>query len=1642
MSLCKACEEELVLHLDPEDDVDEEAGASGAGPSTASTSVPDDLELPCGCHFHWQCLLDQSSDVALSLKCPNCSTQLPANDVGPSVTNQFLATPPGAAILTKYTNEGGVQENLDILPAITEEAYLESNPEARPARALHLMCAEGDLGGIVELLRDASDEIGDLASFIKYQDPLADMKSGLHLAIEHSQEESLWLLLWLCSTVPDSAFPEAARSLAQALAVGRLSVPAEEDIRGLQDTQGRTAADLAQQLQGPWASILGTGLLSMREFCVAPYLELARYAAQQAHLAQQLPHFNTTLPHRHRPQVLGVFWLFCKLPLKKYIALAILSIQRRPLSGVPRSLKPALLLTDRFLRGTWSRSFSATMASGAADKKNERSYLGSAVDSINPWANSRSTTPTHKAKPEENQQTGAPVNPEDHSTTHLYGQSPRTYPPGCPPLNVQWFHAVDAPKRKPQLASSGRSSQPEQPLLPPKKYSAFSLPDSKALEAEYQKLLQAMEGTRNRSPGNKRLPSRKRKVDATDDMAERPLGKEDLPTDSVRVPVNEDFLFDVDIEARELAPVYWLGPVYDVRRGTWFYQEGSTLRPCEENLAAQLEEGYLKTKPWQYVGRERSSSVARNNLTPKASREDLGSNMSSSSDNDGVHNDSKAPSSTPTAQTEPKSYRLFGTHMNTMVTYQDANTAWLSSESMLSWVTSSVYQRFAGGSYMSGVKLIRGHSEPSKNRDKDKDQNKEKSSDSEQVTTEDALSLDEEQQKLLKRRSAPPATRASYDESSRDNEQNNSDRDPREIRLQRQLSSLIESEGRSRAETAEEIRRREEQEIQDDYNAQAGETQGRDIEHLVLVTHGIGQLLSLRMESVNFVHDVNVLRKTVKSVYANSEDLKALNSELGPGPGNCRVQVLPVCWRHLLEFPRKREKKGERDLGEVDDDEDEYPSLEDITIEGMAFARSLISDLALDVLLYQSSYREQIARIVLNECNRIFQLFKERNPDFNGKVHLMGHSLGSAILFDVLCQQQQVQANDQQKSLLRLWPMQDRPEPTSKDSELVLDFNVEDFFCLGSPVGLFQMLKGRTIAARQISQAVNTNDSQDLGIGEDVLRTTPLASGADQLSPVTGRPASVSSPKVQQLFNIFHPSDPISYRLEPLISPSMSSLKPQLLPYTKRGLFGNVAPQGLTGIGTRVGQSVSGLWSSLSAGIASNLLNRSLGLSNEEVARLTAKVSQGEPQGPAAAGSKTTATGEISDAAEQRDAADARKRELADSAMGKTESEPGVSPHNPILIDDEMETLYSKFQQSRAELAKDGEVSSMLDEDRKARKMRNEESKVRALNRNGRVDYSIQESVLDFNPINTIASHMGYWADEDVNHFVLSQLLSNRSGHTLIALEVRYLGIGPYDIAEAICKQRKPKVQREDLSIDGDRIIVRVRDISDPGAKKTATRSKTADDNGDMLLRANFLRRALPAVPISGYSDATRAIIQTSEQNTHTVLIEGYGLRACITTEGVIGTKTRSNNVMECRDVLGIEAARTTIADEIGEVMGDMGIDPRHMQLPADVMTYKGKVLGITRFGLSKIRDSLLQLASFEKTPDHLFESAAGMKTDQIEGVRECIIMGQTMSVGTGAFQVVRRLGMRAGDLKQKLTTFEDAWTAELALKRKGRRKV
>ena len=118
------------------------------------------------------------------------------------------------------------------------------------------------------------------------------------------------------------------------------------------------------------------------------------------------------------------------------------------------------------------------------------------------------------------------------------------------------------------------------------------------------------------------------------------------------------------------------------------------------------------------------------------------------------------------------------------------------------------------------------------------------------------------------------------------------------------------------------------------------------------------------------------------------------------------------------------------------------------------------------------------------------------------------------------------------------------------------------------------------------------------------------------------------------------------------------------------------------------------------------------------------------------------------------------------------------------------------------------------------------------------------------------------------------------------------------------------------------------------------------------------------------------------------------------------GLATTSNHIIDVCRVLGIEAARQSIIDQIDHTMKSHGlaVDARHTMLLGDIMTFKGEVLGITRFGVAKLKDSTLMLASFEKTTDHLFEAAFHAKRDSCGGISESIIVGaQSATTGSAA---------------------------------------
>lgn len=76
-------------------------------------------------------------------------------------------------------------------------------------------------------------------------------------------------------------------------------------------------------------------------------------------------------------------------------------------------------------------------------------------------------------------------------------------------------------------------------------------------------------------------------------------------------------------------------------------------------------------------------------------------------------------------------------------------------------------------------------------------------------------------------------------------------------------------------------------------------------------------------------------------------------------------------------------------------------------------------------------------------------------------------------------------------------------------------------------------------------------------------------------------------------------------------------------------------------------------------------------------------------------------------------------------------------------------------------------------------------------------------------------------------------------------------------------------------------------------------------------------------------------------------------------TSGIVGEHTSSNHVMEAAQVLGIEAARRTIINEIQHTMSahGMSIDPRHVMLLGDVMTYKARLFSTTCTARAHSRD-------------------------------------------------------------------------------------
>ena len=243
----------------------------------------------------------------------------------------------------------------------------------------------------------------------------------------------------------------------------------------------------------------------------------------------------------------------------------------------------------------------------------------------------------------------------------------------------------------------------------------------------------------------------------------------------------------------------------------------------------------------------------------------------------------------------------------------------------------------------------------------------------------------------------------------------------------------------------------------------------------------------------------------------------------------------------------------------------------------------------------------------------------------------------------------------------------------------------------------------------------------------------------------------------------------------------------------------------------------------------------------------------------------------------------------------------------------------------------------------------------------------------------------------------ISSMLGQSGAYVLVKLDMALidkleLSLDAFEIRDTMIQHTKLKLKEKDISVSC-----------------ASTLRVFPDMDKNQLFEVQKLCNLLPDVIVRGISTIQRAVINDEDGGRYSLVVEGLNLGAVLGTPGVNFKETTSNHVMEVEKTLGIEAARSSIIAEIIYTMNEHGItvDRRHVMLLADLMTNKGEVLGITRFGIAKMKDSVLMLASFEKTTDHLFNAALHGRSDDIVGVSESIIMGKPMPIGSGLCKIV-----------------------------------
>lgn len=266
--------------------------------------------------------------------------------------------------------------------------------------------------------------------------------------------------------------------------------------------------------------------------------------------------------------------------------------------------------------------------------------------------------------------------------------------------------------------------------------------------------------------------------------------------------------------------------------------------------------------------------------------------------------------------------------------------------------------------------------------------------------------------------------------------------------------------------------------------------------------------------------------------------------------------------------------------------------------------------------------------------------------------------------------------------------------------------------------------------------------------------------------------------------------------------------------------------------------------------------------------------------------------------------------------------------------------------------------------------------------------YLREEYAQDEAAATRVARSIGRVILDDVSRKVDVDVLENTMTIELDRARMTELDLEPEEIVESTSGITKV----DSVEVDKNVLTYRFKDVTLKDIRRVTDR-----------IRKKRLR---------GLKNINRVIVKREAQE-FVIYTEGSNLTDVLVIPEVDFKRTTTNSIVEIEDVLGLEAARRAIVEEMIQTLqkGGLEVDLRHVMLVSDMMTCDGRVKQIGRHGVSGSKSSVLARASFEITTKHLLESSAKGEADSLEGIIENVIIGQPIPLGTGMVKLSMKEG-------------------------------